>query len=49
LILSNFLDKLPIFFGLFVDEALDMLPGGMFEVIALAPNDFYVLYSSWLD
>ena len=36
LISSNFLGKLRIHFGLLVDEALDMLPGCMFEVIALA-------------
>ena len=45
----DFLGQLPILFGLLVDEALDMLPGRMFEVISLAANDLPVLYSRWSD
>ena len=41
--------RLPILFGLLVDEALDMLPGCMFEVISFAADDFPVLYLRWLD
>ena len=48
-VLLDFLGQLPILFGLLVDEALDMLPGCMFEVISLAADGFTVLYSRWSD